>query len=161
MPRAIVHFLGVFALAGTGAAVAGPQQSHACAAVLEADARLACYDKAFPPSAGAQSETVDLEVRRKQAVENYGFSERQLFERNPEQGKVDPDHIRATVKGVAERSRGERVVTLENGQVWMLTEGTSRGRLRSGDQVTIRNAALGTYMLVTPSGIALRAKRLH
>lgn len=148
-------------LAGVGTAAAGPQQSHACASVVEADARLACYDKAFPPAAGAQSETVDLEARRKQAVEDFGLDKQQLTERSPELRQIESDRMQATIEGVLERPGGQRVITLVNGQVWLLTEGTSRGRLKAGDQVTIRNAALGSYMLVTASGVALRARRLN
>lgn len=159
---ALSCFAAGFWLLLPGAATAGPQQSHPCASVVEADARLACYDKAFPPVAGAQSEVADLEAQRKQTIEEFGFNRHQLFERKPErQRESEPDRIEATVEGVLERPSGERVVTLENDQVWLLTEGTSRGRLKSGDEVTIRNAALGSFMLVTPSGIALRAKRLY
>lgn len=164
MPRAVaVSCLAIgCGLLFAGAAAAGPQQSHACASVLEADARLACYDKAFPPASGAGSDVLDLEAQRRKAVEEFGFNKQQLFERKPEQLRAaEPDRIQGTVEGVLERPGGERVITFENGQVWLLTEGTSRGRLKAGDKVTVRTAALGSYMLVTPSGIALRAKRLH
>lgn len=148
-------------MGGIGTAAAGPQQSHPCASEVGADARLACYDKAFPPVEGAESGVAGLEERRKQAIEDFGFNKQQRVERDPELQAIEPDRIQATVEGVLERPSGERVITLVNGQVWLLTEGGSRGRLKAGDQVTIRNAALGSFMLITPSGIALRAKRLN
>ena len=151
----------VLFLAASAAAAAEPVQSHACASVAEASARLACYDKAFPPASGATT-LADVEARRQQAVEEFGLNRQQRVERLPEQlREVDPDRIQGTVKGVLVRATGERVITLESDQVWLLTEVTSRGRLKAGDQVTLREAALGSYMLVTSTGVALRAKRLR
>jgi len=148
-------------LAAGGAFAAGPDQSHACAGVAEAAARLACYDKAFPPAAGATT-LADVEARRQRAVEEFGLNRQQVIERLPEPlREAEPDRIEGTVKGVVVRATGERVVTLESGQVWVLTQVTSRGRLAAGDRVTIREAALGSYMLVTSKGVALRAKRLQ
>ncbi|WP_242162382.1 hypothetical protein [Lysobacter sp. M15] len=159
--RRIITGLALFLAASAAAAAAEPDQSHACATVAEASARLACYDKAFPPSSGATI-LADMEARRQQAVEDFGLNRQQRVERLPEQlRETEPDRIQGTIKGVLVRATGERVVTLESGQVWLLTEVTSRGRLKTGDQVTLREAALGSYMLVTSTGVALRAKRLR
>lgn len=129
--------------------------------MVEASARLACYDKAFPPVAGAAT-VADAEARRQQAAEDFGLNRKQLVEREPERAReILPDRIQGVVRGVLERPDGERVVMLESGQVWLLTEVTSRGRLKQGDPVTIREAALGSYMLVTAKGVALRARRLQ
>lgn len=148
-------------LVASAAAAADPQQSHVCASVVEADARLACYDQAFPPVVGAQSEMGDLDARRSQAVADFGLNPKQLIERSPDLREIEHDRIEVTIEGVLERPGGQRVITLENDQVWLLIEGTSRGRLKAGDRVTIRKAALGSYMLVTGSGVALRARRLN
>ncbi len=134
-------------------------QSHPCAKVPDPDERLACYDQAFPPVPEARS---GVEERRRQAVEDFGLNQRQVSDRRPEgQGDVEPDRIEATVARVTERASGERMVALENGQTWLLTEVTSRGRLKPGDKVTIRAAALGTFMLLTPKRVPLRARRVN
>lgn len=158
---------GVIALAGLGT-MAGDASAqgtaHTCAVISDANERLACYDRAFPPIAGAGTvaSAEQLEARRKLAAEEFGLNPRQIFERKPQAlQEVEPDRIEGTVKSIVERADGERVVTLENGQVWLLTEVTSRGRLAVGDNVTVREAALGTYMLLTPKRIPLRAKRLR
>jgi hypothetical protein len=52
------------------------------------------------------------------------------------------------------------VVTLADGQVWAQLDPDTRAKLKVGDTVTIRRAALGSYLLVTPSGMATRVKRL-
>lgn len=150
------------ALAAMPAAAQTGAVAHPCAGVVEPTERLACYDKAFPPAPGVRSEVVDLETRRKQALEEFGLNKQQLFDRQPEElREIQPDRIEGTVKRVVERADGGRVVTLENDQVWLLTEASSRGRLEIGDKVTIREAALSSYMLLTPNRIPLRAKRLR
>jgi hypothetical protein len=168
MTHPVFRPLAVGLLVLTGL-VAAPQTraqgtAHSCAAIADANERLACYDRAFPPvtGAGTVASQEQLEARRKLAEEEFGLNPRQLFDRKPEAlQQIDPDKVQGTVKSVVERADGQRVVTLENDQVWLLTEVTSRGRLASGDIVTIRDAAMGTYMLLTPKRVPLRAKRLR
>lgn len=160
--KSFALILFAMALVAMPAAAQTGATAHPCAGVVEPTDRLACYDKAFPPAAGVRSDVVDLEARRKKATEDFGLNQRQLFDRQPEElREIEPDRIEGIVKRVVERATGERVVTLENGQAWLLTEGTSRGRLAAGDKVTIREAALGSYMLLTSNRIPLRARRLH
>lgn len=140
----------------TGATASGSLAgSHACAGVPDPVERLACYDAAFPPGADAQS-------ARDKALLDFGLNKVQLRVRDPERMRdLSPDQIEATVTRVGYRATGERLVTLDSGQVWLLTEVTSKGPLASGDRVVIREAALGTYMLLTPKRIPLRARRLQ
>lgn len=145
-------FLGATRDAGAAA--------HPCADVREAPARLACYDRAFPPAGGSTGAVVDREAERQEALKNFGLSRHQLREIDPANARdLSPGRIQATVQRVSQTAEGKRVVTLDNGQVWLLTENTSRGDLRAGHAITVREAALGTYMMVTPSGVALRARR--
>ncbi|MEJ7747462.1 MAG: hypothetical protein WKF61_12110 [Luteimonas sp.] len=136
--------------------------THPCAAVIEASERLGCYDKAFAPVAEARGTAADMAAERDRALREFGLNKVQLRVREPERMRiVAPDRMEATVTRVSSRSTGERIVTLDTGQVWLLTEVTMKGQLRSGDRVTIRQAALGTFMLLTPKGTALRAKRIQ
>ncbi|MEO5962658.1 MAG: hypothetical protein ABIO75_08395 [Thermomonas sp.] len=146
-------------LAVTQAATAAPQTAnHGCAAIIGASERLACYDAAFPPVAAA----VDMAAERERALKEFGLNKTQLRERDPARmSVVAPDRIEATITRVSLRSTGERVVTLENGQAWLLTEVTMKGPLSNGDRVLIREASMGTHMLVTPKNIALRARRIQ
>lgn len=139
--------------------VAAPQAgTHSCAAVTAASERLACYDAAFPPVAGA----VDMASEKERALKEFGLNKSQLRDRDPDRMSVlAPDRIEASVARVSERSTGERLVTLDSGQVWLLTEGSTRGHLAIGDRVTIREATLGSHMLLTPKKIALRARRIQ
>ncbi len=135
--------------------------AHTCATVPEPSRRLACYDAAFPPAATAQTGPVDLEAERAQVLRDFGLNKVQLQERQPQHIRdLSPDRIEAVVARVISRATGERVVTLDNGQVWLLTEVTSKGSLASGDRVVIRQAALGTFMLLTARRVPLRARRI-
>ncbi|GAB2523387.1 hypothetical protein [Lysobacter humi (ex Lee et al. 2017)] len=149
--------LTFLALSSAGFASAA---GHPCADVRDAGERLACYDRAFPPVAGAAGQVVDVEAQRAQALRDFGLNREQLREKDPARMReLAPGRIEAGVVRVSTTAEGKRVVTLDNGQTWLLTENTSRGDIRSGHRVVVREAALGTFMLVTQGGIALRARR--
>lgn len=139
-----------------------PGKSHPCTAIVEAAARLSCYDAAFPPAANARSLTVDVQAERERALREFGLNKAQLRVDDPDRMReISPERIQATVVRVGFRSTGERVVTLDNGQVWMLTEVTSKGSLKSGDVIAVRKGALNGYMLLTSKRIPLRARRIQ
>jgi hypothetical protein len=75
-------------------------------------------------------------------------------------GEADPERIEGLIATVVHASGG-RTVTLENGQVWMVTEATSRGPTREGDEVMVRKGVMGNYVLVTASGVGLRVRRVR
>lgn len=140
------------------AAAASQGAGHACASIRGTTERLACYDAAFPPVAN----TVDAASVRKQALADFGLNKAQLRDRDPQRIDVaSPDRIEGTIARLSERANGQRVITLDSGQVWLLTEVTMKGHLRVGDPVTIREAALGSHMLLTQKKVALRAKRIQ
>jgi hypothetical protein len=136
--------------------------SHACASVVEPAERLACYDAAFPPTAAEAVPMLTPEQEREQAVARFGLNRQQVEKREPERRRDEgPARIEDVVAGVSYPKSGGRVVTLDSGQVWLLTDAASKGHLSKGDAVVVRKAALGSYMLVTPARVALRAKRLN
>lgn len=138
------------------ATASGPQ-SHDCAGIASPTERLACYDAAFPPLSDPKA----LAQAKEKAVAEFGLSADQLRERDPNRARdLEPSRIEATVAALTQRSDGTRVITLDNGQVWVLTKVTSKGPLNVGDRVRVRAAALGTYMLVTPGGVPLRVRRM-
>lgn len=160
--RACASVVLSLAVTGVASAAQSPGQSHPCAGIVDARDRLDCYDAAFAPAAGAQSSAADLQARRERALTEFGLNQVQLHEREPERMRdLAPDRIEATIARMGSRPTGERVVTLESGQVWLLTDVTTKGQLKNGDKVVIRKAAMGSYMLLTPSQVPLRAKRVQ
>lgn len=148
------------ALLGLAVAEMAGASGHPCAEQIESQARLACYDRAFPPPAAAQA----APARRSEAElkQEFGLSGRELDERKPEAEREQRiDSLEAMVTGVRGIQGGQRVLTLDNGQVWQLTEGGTRGPLKEGDAVVVRRALMGSFILVTPGGVGLRARRLR
>jgi hypothetical protein len=71
------------------------------------------------------------------------------------------EKLTGTVRSVSQQATGDFVVTLGNGQVWaQLPTGTPQ-RLKTGDEVTITPASLGSFVLKGPSGRGVRVKRLR
>ena len=132
------------------------EASHDCAMVADPAARLACYDKAFPPT------PVVNEVAAKKAVNEFGLDKQPTPLLNPGQTleEADPEHIVSRVAKV-EYNGSKRTVTLENGQVWAVAKATSSGHMVNGDAVTVRKGALGSYQIVTPSGVSIRVLRVR
>ena len=71
-----------------------------------------------------------------------------------------PDSMTAKVATVANRLTGELVVILDDGQVWVQIDTETKGKVKEGDEVTIRKATLGSYFLVTPNHILVRVRRV-
>ena len=134
-----------------GSASANPAADPAsaalrCTKLIEANARLACYDAAF----GVPSH----------APEEFGLDETALRARDPERPQtIELDRIEATVSTLG--GANDATVTLDNGQVWVLTGRSAAGRLSAGDRVQIRRAALSSHKLITPDGIGLKVKRVR
>lgn len=156
MHRAIAAAFALMLLAGTVVAQAGVE-SHACASVAEDSARLACYDAEFGrPATGAAPARVPVA----KAHEEFGLTEAEKRARDPAKAEVQPERITGRVASLGRRPSGELLVTLGDGQVWMQVESGTNLFLKEGDEITIRKAALGSYLLVTPKRVAMRVRRI-
>jgi hypothetical protein len=67
--------------------------------------------------------------------------------------------IQATVVQLSMRSSGRFIVTLDNGTVWSQSQNKSDVRVAIGDNITLKKASLGSYLLVTRDGVSTRVKR--
>jgi len=82
-------------------------------------------------------------ARRREMVQRE--SDRQADRQGDSQ--ADPDRLNATVVALSARPRGERIVTLDNGQVWV-QKTPQYISIEAGDSVTILKGALRSYRLV-------------
>ena len=121
---------------------AAPQSSPQPPHAATSQAGAAPAHTAAPPAAA----TDDLQ--------NFGLSPHQLNAGLPQ----GPKSIKAMVTRVGGGGAGAFTVTLDNGQLWSLEPDAS---LHEGDAVTIRRAALGSFLLVTPERRSYRARRLR
>lgn len=170
-PRPAWALLGLVVWISSGHAADGasPQQ---CATIDDDRQRLACYDGIYRAPAGpvaaagagatvaAEAATTAVPPAPVAPSDDFGLTEAAKRARDPELAKETmPESITATVAAVGRRPAGELIVTLENGQVWTQVSVDQRARVAAGDSVTIRRAALGSFMLVTQSRYATRVRR--
>lgn len=165
---------GAVALAQSGqnpanAAVSPLEPIYACANKTDPTERLACFDAAVATirAKEAKSEIVTFDKQRVEKVrrEAFGFSLPSLpklgfpaFGGAPKvEGKYQSVATAAVEEDIEEQSftvvstresAGRVVITLENGQIWRLTEaGELNAPKRPPYKVNIRTAAMGSFIL--------------
>jgi hypothetical protein len=69
--------------------------------------------------------------------------------------------LTARVKALSHDATGALLIDLENGQQWLQLSGSSSPLLEVGHEVTITRAALNSFRMTTPSGRALKVKRVQ
>ena len=97
-----------------------------------------------PPVASAAVRSAD---------NSFGLSEAKLHP----VAATGPDSIQATVAGISFDQTGHAKVRLDNGQAWAVSE--TDADLKRGQPVTIKRAALGSYLLVTADRHSYRVRR--
>jgi len=145
---------------------------YACAALSDPQARLACFDAEVARLKAAESEgqfaAVDATRARQIQRESFGFSLPSLpqlglptFRRAGEtQGEDDSPESQSMKIARLGRFDGRASFVMENGQVWVLIDTVENRNARAGADVTIRKAALGSFLMsVEAGGRALRVRR--
>lgn len=138
----------------------------ACKQIAEPGARLACYDAAAARLADAQTAGEVVMIDRGGADslrrEAFGFALPSL-PRLFSAGRADaPDlrEVRLEIERVSRGGDGRAIVTMRDGEVWTQIDDASSARLRPGGAVSVRRAALGSYLMdVEAGGPALRVRR--
>ena len=165
-----------------------PASVRACASERDDARRLSCYDReiarldqggdvaaapatkaevapaaaaaaAAAPAAAATPPTAAAPAAAPEAKFGYrgDIARKDLDEQAATEGV---DRLEATITEVSSRAHGELVITLDNGQVWAQKAPDSKMHLKAGDQVTIKKASLGSYMLVA-AGRSTRVTRVQ
>lgn len=141
-----------------------------CAAERDDRRRLACYDAevarfkgeaAVETSAGKPEHTDPATREGSQPPEQEPGSAADDFGMTPALARSKTDKsggpeerkaLAAVVVRIDEKPYGERILYLDNGQIW---EENSRNRnlpLAVGDEITVKSAAFGSYKLIGPGG---------
>jgi hypothetical protein len=71
------------------------------------------------------------------------------------------DQVTAKIVEVNVLPHGQFIAKLDNGQVWQQKNAERSVRLKVGEEVTVRRASLGSFMLVTASGKSTRVARVE
>lgn len=139
---------------------------YACSSETDQTRRLACYDAAVSALRGAQTsgEVVAIDrgnVERMQR-DSFGFNLPSIANLMPRIGHDDDvvDRVEVTVARMSTGASGRTTFYMEDGQVWAQIDPERVYNVRAGDTVTIRRAALGSFMISSPRGGAgIRVRR--
>ena len=153
------------------------ERLESCSAERDDALRLACYDRevaqlvttarkqAAPTdvSTNAKAPESTPENRPATAEDNFGvYGSEVARKRGAEESKAGTElkRLTAAVTAISQRPRGELVVTLDNGQVWLQKKTQSYFPIRIGDEATITSGALGSFYLVV-SGRSTQVTRIQ
>jgi hypothetical protein len=128
-----------------------------CAGIDTADERLACYDALagrIPPRAPVAPADAQRPPAAPADTKRFG-----LTKPVPQATPSGPQLIQAQVVKLTESQFGTPDVILDNGQTWELSE--PGAQLKAGDVVTIKRAALGSFLMMTPAKKSYRVRRLQ
>jgi hypothetical protein len=150
-----------------------------CRALNESAERLLCYDTLFPrvPASLGRLAPQPVPARPPDRSTDEGLHTPTASGQAPEdeirtfglsgarERAAAPlsviERVSATVTELQHEPGGRFVVYLDNGQVWRQIETDNWAPPRKGERVTIRRAALGSYMLETVENLATRVSRIH
>ena len=147
-----------------------------CAAITGADQRLACYDTLArrtlppPPAAAAAAASparsasgaaavapaaaaVAAQAPATPAPQNFGLTSHEQSAPSP------PQDMQALVTRVTTDHQYNVLVTLDNSQIWTFNE--SDPALHTGDKVSIKRAALGSYLMITANHHSYHVRRVQ
>lgn len=136
----------------------------ACRAKTDATARLACFDEASAAldaaiNAGevrAASKKEVTDTRRKL----FGLTLPKIGLFGSDDDEEDISEFTGTIQGVRTGKNGY-ILTLDDGSVWSQTDGQFIRPPKQGKSVTIKKAALGSYMGTVEGSVGVRMKRLQ
>ncbi len=135
-----------------------------CRKLTDGVQRLACFDQAAAALDQAEAKgdivVVDRDQARKVRRQAFGFTLPSLamFERGEK--PEDLDNLPGKVAASRQNSAGKWVIRLEDGATWVQVDSNEVPNApQAGDPVTIRKAAMGSYMLSLGHHIAFRAHR--
>ena len=145
---------------------------YACAQTADEHQRLECYDRAVGRMREAQTRG-DLVAEHRHQVERvnreaFGFSLPSLgnlFGGGGGHRNVAPEEvaeISAHIASVSRHGPGHATITLDNGQGWEQIDDENARMARAGGAVSIRRAALGSFLMhVEAGGPAIRVRRVQ
>jgi hypothetical protein len=169
----------ILATCAAGGALAEDTDVHnalaPCIGISSSADRLACYDKlagrvsapkaapvAAAPAAAAPAPVASVAAAPAPAAaptaEDFGLSKVQKAASSSSPPEIKS--VTAKVAGFGHSPNRRTQITLDNGQVWEY-EDDPDSLLSIGDPVTIKRAALGSFILLTPTKHSHRVRRIN
>lgn len=137
-----------------------------CRKITENAQRLACFDSAVGALEQAEAKgeivVVDREQARKVRRQAFGFNlpSLDLFDRGESPAEIA--NVSGKIATARQTGAGKWVVTLEGGAVWEQSDTAALNRpARPGMAVSIKRAALGSFLLSVDGQRSYRARRVQ
>ena len=149
----------------SGLAIADDAALLRCRTIADAHARLACYDALVISPSGSVSG-----VKGSTALQPSPAAQAQAAQRKPDQfgleeklaNKNEIDAIESRIPGSFEGWSARTNIKLANGQVWQISDNSSRAHYIDNPTVRIRRGALGAFYLeIQGTNISPRVKRVQ
>jgi hypothetical protein len=162
-------FLVVIFLASPGMETASAHDAseglRACMNEGDDARRLQCYDTEMARQVSGSSTAPAATASSAAGAplspeERFGLNDEQARKKQNIDETPAIDRLSATITGLSRRAQGELVITLSNGQVWAQKQAASF-EVKVGDAITIKAAALGSFLMSTASGRSTRVTRLQ
>jgi hypothetical protein len=131
---------------------------RACAVIGAESERLACYDALARRSAPRETRA-PAPQRAEPAAQSPPREAFGLYSAEHPAVQLTTQSVAARVVRVSANPGGRPIVELEGGQRWELDEPDAL--LAAGDPVSIRRAALGSFLMTTPAKRTHRVRRLR
>lgn len=141
----------------TVAADAVPPALLSCASVKKNSERLACYDQTIE----RLSDSASAAAPERSAEAMFGAHAATDRSSAPVVEREEVASVSARVTALRNDASGALLIELDNGQQWRQTSGSGAPLLEVGHEVTITRAALNSFRMSTPTGRALKVKRVQ
>ncbi|MBX9617293.1 MAG: hypothetical protein Q8S03_09320 [Brevundimonas sp.] len=136
----------------------------ACRTVVADADRLGCYDRLVAALDQAEATGEVVVVERGQITEArralFGFSVNPLplFARGASEEPIEA--IQSALRRASQGSSGKWLFVLEDGSVWLQTDSNALGRSpRPGADISVRQGAVGSYLLSVNGARSVRVRR--
>jgi hypothetical protein len=122
---------------------------HHCAQEHDSTKRLACFDALAKTLPQVQAD-------------QFGLTAAIKAQRDPEEAhRAANESVTARIVGLGESGAGERIFTLDNGQVWIEAQPRPGVRFASGDTVRLEHGAMSSLWLAADHGRMTKVKRVR
>jgi hypothetical protein len=165
LPSLNVGLLLTFAVIDAASAHDAADDLRMCVHEADDARRLQCYDAAMGRNSDSgavarSSPAAPAATAPLSAEERFGLNDAQARAKQNVEEPPALERLTATVSGITRQAEGELVMTLSNGQVWAQKQANSF-EVRIGERVTIKSAALGSFLMSNASGRSTRVARIR
>ncbi len=149
------------------------QDTLACSKIADSSERLACFDRAFPtdsskpasiPSSAPEDSTPVIQEALATAPSSSSSTNSSMLQEpdSPSRGMFswrEKLNISSRLISVRDKDKQKMVFQLENDQIWLQDSPRSLP-FAEGDEITIKSATIGGYIMSNSKGVSTRVRQI-